>query len=93
MGAPFSVFAAERYLACTRRIVRARGLSEVQRFLLFNCVITYLQLDEAARQELDERLASRRNREVQRLMMTWAEKMEGVGMKKLLLRQLEARFP
>jgi len=90
---------AERQLACLRRLSHARGLNGAQRFLLFNCVGTYLQLTEATALGM-----VRDDREVRKLMMTWEEKVEararkeGVkegireGMKELLLRQLKARF-
>ena len=90
---PRGMSPAERYLACTRRIVRARGLNDAQRFLLFNCVTTYLELDEGARRDVAVRLSTPTDREVRKLMMTWAEKERREGMKDLLLHQLEARFP
>ncbi|HZF07623.1 MAG TPA: hypothetical protein VFE33_02425 [Thermoanaerobaculia bacterium] len=61
--------------ACLRRIAAAPGLNPAKRFLLFNCVATYLEWDGRAEEELQALLAERGQKEVQ-TMMTWAEKRE-----------------
>jgi Domain of unknown function (DUF4351) len=86
-------------LRCLRRIAAAKGVNEVQRFLLFNCVSTYLQLDGRAAQEYEALLAEHGNLEVRAMEMTWADKMiergrqEGLeSMRNLIVRQLQRRF-
>ena len=65
---------AEHRMACFRRIAGAE-LPELQRFLLVNCVETYLQLSGRDAAEY-ERLAQRaENREVMAMEMTWADRM------------------
>ena len=66
-------------LACLRRIAAARQLNEAERFLLFNCVATYLQLEGRAEQEYQALLDRSANREVREMTMTWAEKMQAEG--------------
>jgi hypothetical protein len=90
-------------LACLRRIAAARRLNPAQRFLLFNCVATYLEWDGRAEEEFEALLAKQGPREVQ-TMMTWAEKREAravergqqegrqKGMQEILLDLLTARF-
>ena len=94
-------------LACLSPITGAE-LTDRQRFLLVNCVETYLQLDETAREEYEALLTERGNQEVATMETTWADKIrqEGIevgvrrGMKEgkeegkrdLLLEQLERRF-
>jgi hypothetical protein len=65
---------AEHQLACLTPIARARNLTEVQRFLLFNTVTTYLQLQGDAVRQYETMLAGRRHREVRAMIMTWADK-------------------
>jgi hypothetical protein len=89
--------------ACLGRIAAAPDLDEARRFLLFNCVATYLELDGGAAAEFAALLAEHQGTE-DRTMMTWEEKVEarGVekgksegkreGMRTLLLRQLRQRF-
>ena len=98
---------AEHKMACLRRIAAA-SLDDLRRFLLVNCVETYLQLQGRDAEEL-EALEARGNAEEVRVMrMTWAEELEakgratGVEMGKreglemgfwqALLRQLGVRF-
>jgi len=86
-------------LACLRRIARGR-LDDAGRFLLVNCVETYVQLNDEAREEYEQLLADEPNREVTIMEMTWADTLEakGVekgrleGMRSLLLTQIERRF-
>lgn len=93
----------ELRLSCLRRIAAAGHVNEVQRFLLFNCVSTYLQLDGRAAQEYEALLAEHGNLEVRAMEMTWADKMieqgrqeglqEGLdSMRELIVRLLERRF-
>jgi hypothetical protein len=81
----------EHRRACLRRIAVARGLNPAERFLLFNCVATYLEWDGRAEEEFEALLAERGTRE-DHTMMTWEEKVELRGMQKVLLEQLEERF-
>jgi len=66
---------AEHKMACFRRIAAA-DLPELQRFLLVNCVETYVQL--SGRDAVDyARLAERaENGRAVAMQLTWAEKME-----------------
>jgi predicted transposase YdaD len=73
---------AERRLACLRRIARARGLSEVQRFLLANVVQSYLQLNGRAAESFERLLGEPRHREVRTMIMTWADQKEAEGRRK-----------
>jgi predicted transposase YdaD len=94
-----SLSRAEHKMACLRRIAGAR-LDDLRRFLLVNCVETYLELEGRDAEEL-EALQARRNAEEVRIMrMTWAEKLEEKGrvegreqgVRQTLLRQLGLRF-
>ena len=94
---------AEHRQACLRRIAAARPLDDARRFLLFNCVATYLEWDGGAA-EVEALLHGRREDPT---MITWAEKVEAKaaergmqrglergleGMRELLLQQLAMRF-
>ncbi|MEA2692520.1 MAG: hypothetical protein QOJ16_1907, partial [Acidobacteriota bacterium] len=70
--------AGDRYAhrqACLRRIAEASELNPAERFLLFNCVATYLEWDGRGQDEILSLLAER-NLEEGKAMMTWAEKFE-----------------
>jgi hypothetical protein len=94
---------ARHKLACLQRIARAR-LDDAGRFLLVNCVETYVQLNDEAREEYERLLADEPNREVTIMEMTWADTLEAKGVEKglergrlegmraLLLAQIERRF-
>jgi hypothetical protein len=94
---------ARHKLACLRRIARA-AIDDAGRFLLVNCVETYVQLDGEAREEYERLLADEPNREVTIMEMTWADTLEAKGVEKglekgrlegmrtLLLGMLERRF-
>jgi hypothetical protein len=94
---------ARHKLACLRRIARA-AIDDAGRFLLVNCVETYVQLNDEARAEYEQLLADEPNREVTIMEMTWADTLEAKGMEKglergrlegmraVLLGQLERRF-
>jgi hypothetical protein len=95
--------AARHRLACLEPIAAAE-LTDRQRYLLVDCVETYVQLDGAAQEEYETLLAERGNEEVATMEMTWAGRIahearesalkEGreEGKRDLLLEQLERRF-
>lgn len=105
---PRAVRPAQRRLLCLKKIARARRLSESQRFLLFNVVVTYIQLNPAATAEYEALLAERHHTKERTMVMTWADEMEakwtkvgvekgiqqGVvqGMRETVLRLLGKRF-
>ena len=92
---------------CLERIVESPTLTEAQRFHLFNFVATAIESDKNLADEYDEYL-ERANREVQKTMMTWADRikeegrLEGheagheagrlAGMQAMVLDVLEERF-
>ncbi|HEX2253466.1 MAG TPA: DUF4351 domain-containing protein [Thermoanaerobaculia bacterium] len=94
-------------LACLRRIAAA-PLDDARRFLLANCVETYLQLSGEEAERYARLLRRTDNREVRAMELTWAEKIEEQGLQKgkregeragredgmrsLLLRMMERRF-
>ena len=82
----------EHRQACLRRIAEARPLDDARRFLLFNCVSTYLEWDGSAA-EVEALLHGEREGQS---MITWAEKVEARaeerGRRELLLEQLTTRF-
>ncbi|MCP4656414.1 MAG: hypothetical protein GY856_13455 [bacterium] len=67
---------AELRLACLRRIATARELDEERRFMLYDCVQTYIELEPEVRREYEALLAEHGNREVREMIMTWSEKVE-----------------
>jgi len=72
---------AELRTMCLRRIAVEPDLSDEQRFRLFNCVRTYIELDRAAEEEY-EKLLVEHAKEVPamaELITTWAESMEMKG--------------
>jgi hypothetical protein len=73
---------AELRIACLRQIVAARHLAEDQRFRLFNFVASYIETGRGVSGEYDELFRHEDNREVQKKMITWAEKMEARGYEK-----------
>ncbi|HXU45462.1 MAG TPA: DUF4351 domain-containing protein [Thermoanaerobaculia bacterium] len=75
--------------ACFERIAEARHLNDFERFLLFNCVATYLELDGGAAEEFAALLAARSGPEVAMRPITWEEKVEARGLAKGLERGLE----
>ena len=97
----------EHRSACLRRIAAARRLDPARRFLLFNCVATYLEWEGGAA-EVEALLHGEQEKQT---MITWAEKMEAraeerglqrglqtglqsglQGMRELLLQMLTTRF-
>ncbi len=64
-------------LACVRRIAHARELTDVERDLLFECVMRYASLQDLEAWEFDKMLAETENEEVQTMtttMMEWWRK-------------------
>lgn len=57
-------------------------LDEAARFLLVNCIETYVQLDDAAREEYERLLALEPTKEVAEMEMTWADTIEAKGLEK-----------
>jgi hypothetical protein len=90
---------ARHKIECLRRIARAE-IDDAGRFLLVNCVETYVQWDDTAEAEYEALLAEEENREVTTMEMTWADKMieKGVrrgrveGMRTLVTGMIESRF-
>jgi hypothetical protein len=92
-------------LACLRRIAGAE-MDDVQRFLLVNCVETYLELDtqEIAEYEALRSKAGEEEPTLRIVKMTWADRIraegwrdglvqgEERGIRRILLRLLELRF-
>jgi hypothetical protein len=96
---PGSMSRAEHKMACLRRIAGAR-LGDLRRFLLVNCVETYLELEGRDAEELEALQARQNAKEVRTMRMTWAEKLEEKGreqgreqgVRQTLLRLLGLRF-
>jgi hypothetical protein len=88
---PGELSPARHKLACLRRIARAE-VDDAGRFLLVNCVETYVQWSDEAGEEYDALLAGEENREVTTMEMTWADRMQLKGMKQLVTGMIETRF-
>lgn len=86
---------ARHKYTCLRRIARA-DLDDAGRFLLANCVETYIELDGEAQEDYERLLAADPGQEVKTMEMTWADTLEAKGrlqgMRVLLLGLLERRF-
>lgn len=90
---------SEHRIRCLHRAQRAE-VNDAQRFLLVNAIETYVQLDEAEREEYEQLLSLHSNEEVKRMEMTWADAVEAkgvekgqlLGMRTLLMDLLERRF-
>lgn len=72
---------AEHKLDCLRPVARA-PVDDAARFLLVNCIETYVQLDGADREEYERLLAEEPTEEVVDMEMTWADTLEAKGMEK-----------
>jgi hypothetical protein len=83
-------------LACLARVTAAsRKLSDLESFLLVNCIETYLELslEETVRYEELRALSSAKEATaVNAVKMTWADRMKSEGRQELLLTVLEQRF-
>ena len=82
---------AAHKLACLRPIAAADGLSDAERFLLFNCVETYLELDPEEAAEHEALRAAEGNREVRDMAMTWADKKIAEGWRRAKIERAEGR--
>jgi hypothetical protein len=78
-------------LACLRRIFSAPG-TDLERFLLANCVETYVQLLPEEETELAMLQSQEPDRQEAAMFLTWAEKMELKGMRQVVCRLLAQRF-
>ncbi len=103
LARPGKIGRARLKLELIRKIATA-PVNQVQRFLLTNCVETYLQLTGRAAEQYAALYAAQANPEVEAMRMTWADRMEveyeqrglekGVekGTRQTLLRLLGKRF-
>lgn len=86
---------AEHRLRCMEAIAHGE-MSEFQRFLLYNCVGTYIQLEGDEKMRYEDMTQRERTGEVANMERTWAEKLEQRGAleaeRRLLLRLVETRF-
>lgn len=86
-------------LECLRRIAEA-PVDEARKFLLVNCVETYLELVGSEQQEYEKMLQEKPNRTIADIEVTWADKLRAEGrqegrhegMRQLLLQLIERRF-
>jgi len=78
-------------LACLRRIFSAPG-TDLERFLLANCVETYVQLSSEEEDELAALQSRELDREETAMFLTWAEKMEMKGMRQVVFLLLAQKF-
>jgi hypothetical protein len=69
---------AELKLACIQRVARA-GLSELQTFILVNCIETYIQLTPEETVAFERLRSSKENEEVRTMQITWADRMRAEG--------------
>jgi Domain of unknown function (DUF4351) len=74
-----------------RRLAEARE-NEYRRYLLLDCLEAYSTLDEAQAQELAALLQTERYQGAQAMPLTSFEKGEQAGLRKMLQKQLQARF-
>ena len=100
---PGELSPARHKLECLRRIARA-DVDEAGRFLLMNCVETYVQWSETDQEEYDGLLAEEDDGKVEAMQLTWADKIrlqgEDVGLRKgrvegmrdLVTGMIETRF-
>lgn len=79
---------AEHKLACLRPVARA-SVDDAARFLLVNCIETYVQLDDTTREEFERLLANEPTKEVAEMEMTWADTIEAKGLEKGMEKGLE----
>ncbi len=71
---------AQLWLTMTERLNRS-GLDEARKLLLLHIINTYLVVAGAEEQKLERALSQERYREVRKMQMTWAEKVENKGRK------------
>lgn len=65
-------------LACLKRIVDAH-LTDLQKFLLADCVETYIELDEHEAQIYDALVHEKEGKEIATMQMTWSENIRAEG--------------
>ncbi|HEX7184562.1 MAG TPA: DUF4351 domain-containing protein [Thermoanaerobaculia bacterium] len=77
---PGDLSRAEHKMACLQRIAGAR-LNNLRRFLLVNCVETYLKLEGRDAAEFEALQASERGEDgtMRAIRMTWADEMKAIG--------------
>jgi hypothetical protein len=92
---PRGLSPARHKIECLRRIARAE-VDDGGRYLLVNCVETYVQWNDAAQEEYDTLLAEKENQEVTTMEMTWGDRMMEKGriegMRTLVTGMIESRF-
>ena len=83
-------------LACLRRIVHARDLTQAEREPLFKCVLRYAPLGESQIREFDKMLAEAEEEEVRTMATTmfdwWRKQGRTEGQRDLVLQLLKERF-
>lgn len=76
--------------------ISAAALTDKQRYLLVNCVETYVQLDGAAQEEYRDLLVEEGDDTMATMEMTWAGRLRAEGReegkRELVLELLERRF-
>jgi hypothetical protein len=104
MKTPYAWSPAEHRLACLAPIAETDAVDEATRFLLLNCVETYLELNENDWKEYALLLEDRKFPRLEDIEMTWGDRKmaEGraqgrvqgqlEGRRQMLLEQLESRF-
>lgn len=75
LARPSKIGRARLKLALIRKIAAA-PVNQVQRYLLTNCVETYLQLTGRAAEQYSALYSAQENPEVEAMRMTWADRME-----------------
>lgn len=71
----------ELKLACIRKVAQA-GLSDLQAFMLVNCIESYLELTPEETAAFERLRSSEANEEVRAMQTTWADRMRAEGMEK-----------
>jgi hypothetical protein len=67
-------------LSMMEQVARS-GLDDARKFLLLNLIETYFSLNRTERKKLERELSQERYREVKKMQLTWAEKIEEKGRK------------
>jgi hypothetical protein len=92
MKTPETWSPAEHQLACLEPIVRSHEIDEATRYLLLNCVETYLELDENDWKEFNMLVEDRKFPRLEDIKMTWGDRKVLEGRRQTVLEQLESRF-
>lgn len=85
---PRNLRPAEHKLACLKRITGSE-LTDGERFILLNCIETYLELPAADERRFQQLRKRKENRDVADIQMTWAEKVEARAIKRGLEKGME----